>query len=336
MNQASTTPAASASFVRRAFSRFVRTIRGPDAAADQDLASYRLLVGSLFSSPASIFISNIVGVLVPFFCWFETGAADLLLVRRRRRYHCRASGSHGPALLCRPIARAKTGEQVKAWDREYFLGATAFSTILGLNCFFALAFTGNVASHIITIVSGIAFSSGYVARNAGRPNFVIVQLLSFCIPMSMGLFASPGASLPGDRRLHPALYRDQCRDHIFDQPQSAGARGRAQADRRARRIAASQERDARFCAQFDDARPGDVRFRASPRSLQFEIQRTLRSAAGSLRRRIRRSRRSRRRSWPAASCVGILPTILSRCAHARSNCASPPSSKSQLNVSRHS
>ena len=65
---------------------------------------------------------------------------------------------------------------MKAWDREYFLGATAYSTILGLNCLYALAFTTNEASHIITIVAGIAFSSGYVARNAGRPNFVIVQL----------------------------------------------------------------------------------------------------------------------------------------------------------------
>ncbi|MGZ5866286.1 MAG: putative bifunctional diguanylate cyclase/phosphodiesterase [Xanthobacteraceae bacterium] len=188
MNQAST---ASASLFRRAITGFVHAIRGPDAAADQDLASYRLLVGSLFSSPASIFISNIVGVLVPFFCWFETGlplffafgaGAGMIVALRA-------------ATVLRYLRADRSTEdwpQVKAWDREYFIGATAFATILGLNCFFALAFTGNVASHIITIVSGIAFSSGYVARNAGRPNFVIVQLLSFCIPMSMGLFASPG------------------------------------------------------------------------------------------------------------------------------------------------
>ena len=83
-----------------------------------------------------------------------------------------------------------TLRDVRQWDREYFVGATSFSAVLGLNCFYALALTVSTAAHMVTVVSAIAFSSGYVARNAGRPNFVVVQLMLFCLPMAAGLFIS--------------------------------------------------------------------------------------------------------------------------------------------------
>jgi diguanylate cyclase (GGDEF)-like protein len=158
-----------------------------DAAVD--LESYKLLVASLFSSPTSIVVSNIVGAAVPFFCWVATNewmflaigliacAAIVLRFATVRRY---VSMNHVDETLA----------DVKRWDREYFIGATVYSTILGLNCFAALALTQNTAAHMITVVSAIAFSSGYVARNAGRPNFVVIQLMCFCLPMAAGLFVS--------------------------------------------------------------------------------------------------------------------------------------------------
>jgi diguanylate cyclase (GGDEF)-like protein len=165
-------------------------MRGPDVDANRDLESYRLLVASLFSSPASIFISNVVGVFVPFFCWSSTEedifffigviAAVIVALRAVTVIRYRRADHAGDDWAA-----------VRGWDREYFFGATAFSSILGFNCFYAVAFTSDVPAHIITIVSAIAFSSGYVARNAGRPPFVIVQLLSFCVPMASGLFMAP-------------------------------------------------------------------------------------------------------------------------------------------------
>jgi len=169
--------------IRRAISR----VQGPDVGADQDLASYRLLVASLFSSPASIFISNIVGVMVPFFCYSATGQSMFLWLGALATLVVILRAGTVTRYLRHDRSNADLAE-VKAWDREYFLGATAYSTILGINCFYALAFTASEAAHTITIVSAIAFSSGYVARNAGRPKFVIVQLISFCVPMSLGLF----------------------------------------------------------------------------------------------------------------------------------------------------
>ncbi len=157
--------------------------------ATQDFASYQLLVASLFTSPTSIIVSNIVGTLVPYFCWRVTGqpaflsftiAAALTIALRFVTVTRYRRADHS----------ADTLADVKRWDREYFVGATLYSTILGINCFTALVFTESVASHLITTVSAIAFSSGYVARNAGRPYFVLLQLICFCLPMAAGLFWS--------------------------------------------------------------------------------------------------------------------------------------------------
>ncbi|MCO5091781.1 EAL domain-containing protein [Bosea sp. (in: a-proteobacteria)] len=151
-----------------------------------DLTGYTLLVGSLFSSPASIVPGCIAGILTPFLCWVSTGMGifmsltvlvTLIVVLRimtvityRRRNH--ADDDYA---------------QTRRWDRDYFLGATAFSAALGYNCYVALAHTDDPAAHITSVASTIALASGYVARNAGRPKFVAVQLLTFCIPMAFGL-----------------------------------------------------------------------------------------------------------------------------------------------------
>lgn len=151
-----------------------------------DLPGYSLLVNSLFSSPASIVPGGIAGILTPFLCWLSTGM-DLFLgltglvtlivilrlmtvVAYRRRDHAEDSYA-----------------ETRRWDRDYFLGATVFSAVLGYSCYAALVYTDDPAAHITSVSSTIALASGYVSRNAGRPKFVAVQLLTFCIPMAIGL-----------------------------------------------------------------------------------------------------------------------------------------------------
>jgi diguanylate cyclase (GGDEF)-like protein len=158
--------------------------RGPGEG--EDLAGYSLLVNSLFASPASIVPGGIAGVLTPFLCWLSTGMSMfmtltvlvalvvalrlLTVVSYRRRDHSEDSFA-----------------EIRRWDRDYFLGATAFSAVLGYSCYVALVYTDDSAAHITSVASTIALASGYVSRNAGRPKFVAVQLLSFCIPMAVGL-----------------------------------------------------------------------------------------------------------------------------------------------------
>jgi diguanylate cyclase (GGDEF)-like protein len=165
-----------------------RILKGGTArpAEGSDLPGYRLLVSSLFSSPASIVPGGIAGILTPYLCWLSTGMSlfmtltvlvGLVVVIRlitvvsyRRRDHSEDSFA-----------------ETRRWDREYFLGATVFSAVLGYSCYVALAQTDDPAAHITSVASTIALASGYVSRNAGRPKFVAVQLLTFCVPMAFGL-----------------------------------------------------------------------------------------------------------------------------------------------------
>lgn len=166
--------------------RLVSAATGPDATAASDPQAYRLLVDSLFSSPTSLILSNTVGALVPVFCWYVSGEVVFLWLAALAGiivlYRV------GTILRYREARRPDMSAQdVWTWDREYFAGATCYSLVLGAANFIALAYTESVAAHIITVVCGIAFSSGYVARNSGRPRFVIVQLACFCAPMVLGL-----------------------------------------------------------------------------------------------------------------------------------------------------
>ncbi len=156
---------------------------------DFDLTGYTLLVNSLFSSPASIIPGGIAGILTPFLCWVSTRHEVFIqltllvalvvvlrlvtLIAYRRRNHAKDSYA-----------------ETRRWDRDYFLGATAFSAVLGYSCYVALVHTDDAAAHITSVSSTIALASGYVARNAGRPKFVAVQLLTFCIPMAIGLIGA--------------------------------------------------------------------------------------------------------------------------------------------------
>lgn len=147
---------------------------------------YKVLVSSLFSSPLSLFVSNFIGMLVPFYCWHVSNNIVFLYL----------SATAAVVLALRVMTAVRYGRmghhatrvsEIAQWDREFFFGASALSLTLGVGNFVALAHTDIVSCHIITIVCSIAFASGYVARNSGRPKFVVVQLLCFTVPMCLGL-----------------------------------------------------------------------------------------------------------------------------------------------------
>ncbi len=159
-------------------------LRGPGE--DFDQPSYALLVASLFSSPASIIPGGVAGILTPLLCWISTGLVvfealtilvALIVLLRLATFVSYRRADH-----------SRDGyDETRRWDRDYFLGATAFSAVLGYSCYAALAQTDDPAAHITSVASTIAIASGYVSRNAGRPKFVAVQLLTFCVPMAFGL-----------------------------------------------------------------------------------------------------------------------------------------------------
>lgn len=184
-------PAASASAARPTGSpsvaaRLVALANGRHAETANDPRRHRLMVHSLFSSPTAMIMSNVVGTMIPLFCWYASQdreflpvfAATVLVVL------CRIGLAIHYGRLDKGALRDR---EVVLLDRLFFAGASAFSLALGVTCFLALANTDSISCHILTIVCAIAYSAGYVARNAGRPYFVIVQLFCFCVPTCLGL-----------------------------------------------------------------------------------------------------------------------------------------------------
>jgi diguanylate cyclase (GGDEF)-like protein len=152
-------------------------------------AVYRLLVESLYSSPASVVPGCIVAVLTCLLCWWASNEPMLLEVAI-------ATGVVGVFRIITVVAYHRRGAkqetiaEMRQWDREFMLGATALSLCLGYNALIALTYTTSPAAHLIAVAATIAFASGYVARNAARPFFVVVQLVLFTGPMAFGLLAS--------------------------------------------------------------------------------------------------------------------------------------------------
>jgi diguanylate cyclase (GGDEF)-like protein len=164
----------------------LRSMSRSSARHRQDVEGYKVLVESLFSSPASIIAGGIAGVLTPVLCWFATKQAFflnmtvvmavLLLLRTMI------------VIAYRLEDRARHGfSETRRWDALFFTGATLFSGLLGMISFYALVHTSSAAAHVTVVAATIAFASGYVARNAGRPYFVLLQLAVFCLPLSAGL-----------------------------------------------------------------------------------------------------------------------------------------------------
>jgi diguanylate cyclase (GGDEF)-like protein len=154
-----------------------------------DRTLYRSLVDSLFSSPSSIISGSIGSSLTPYVCYTATGLDAFF-------YLCLLTLAIVALRLVTVVSYRRldssklTIEEVRRWDREYFIGATVMSLALGLTCYLALARTTSSAAHILSVAAVIAMMSGYVARNAGRPVFVIIQTLFFCVPLIIGLLQS--------------------------------------------------------------------------------------------------------------------------------------------------
>ena len=167
----------------------VRRVR-TSAAGPEDLQSYKLLIDSLYASPGSIIPGGIAAILTCFLCF--KAADDSIFA------YLTVLTSFIVLLRVVTLLRYRDGSRVsrsirelKNWGREYLLGATALSATLGFNCFLALTATESDSAHMIGVATTVAFSSGYVARNAGRPGFVVMQLIFFSVPMAAGLLMSP-------------------------------------------------------------------------------------------------------------------------------------------------
>jgi diguanylate cyclase (GGDEF)-like protein len=157
--------------------------------AAREPGTYRNLVASLFSSPGSLVSGTLACCIGPLLCWRATHDRPFLiltlfvilvgvlrigtLIRYRRETH-----------------ESDDISKTSRWDREYILGATVMSCALGVNGYLALSQTDNFSAHVVAVALNIGLASGYVARNAARPRFALLQIALFLGPTSAGLLLS--------------------------------------------------------------------------------------------------------------------------------------------------
>lgn len=158
--------------------------------ATKDIATYRTLVTFLYASPGSLILGLLSTIAPPALVWLASGDLVFLVIFA-------FAFVIGALRLCTLIAYLRRDHvtdgwaETRRWDREFMLGATILSALIGLNGYLALALASSVAAHLIVIAFNIALASGYVARNAARPNFVMLQLALITFPLAAGLLLAP-------------------------------------------------------------------------------------------------------------------------------------------------
>jgi len=154
-----------------------------------DLVTYQTLVGFLFSSPGSLTLGVIASCLTPVLCWKATGN-PLFEITSALTIAIGVFRLYAVFRYCRQEHAQDDMRATRRWDRDFILGATLMSAALGLNCFIALTKTDSVPAHMTVVAVNIALASGFVARNAARPKFVVIQLVLFALPLAIGLLKS--------------------------------------------------------------------------------------------------------------------------------------------------
>ncbi|MGL4974889.1 MAG: diguanylate cyclase, partial [Bosea sp. (in: a-proteobacteria)] len=155
--------------------------------SERDLSEYKLVVASLFSSPASIIQGAIAGVVTPWICWLAT--QNILFAELTGLMVVIALMRIAIMMLYRRYAHENDDfVATRRWDLAFLTGASIFSAALGFCCYAALVWTRDAGAHVTAVAVTIAFASGFVARNAGRPGFVMMQLLTASLPLAFGLF----------------------------------------------------------------------------------------------------------------------------------------------------
>jgi len=156
----------------------------------RDLASYRAIITSLFASPEALIPGVLTCWLTPYICWRETGddrfavlfglAVFIGLLRIGSLYRYRRL-SHSQ----------DDRRTTRRWDRQFILGATLMSLVSGINGYLLFTQSANFSAQILVITVNMGIGSGYIARNAARPLFALLQLFLFLAPIAAALVTSP-------------------------------------------------------------------------------------------------------------------------------------------------
>lgn len=154
-----------------------------DAALDDGL--YQHLVASLFTSQTSLNSANVMGVLITAAGYGLTREKVFLLL-----LPLVVVVGAMRALLFRSYTRRKralnTRQAFAYYDTIFLILSSCFSLIIGITCYRLIQEPPSTGTHAIAAGVGIGYAMGFVARNAGRPRLVIMQVVTTLLPMIIG------------------------------------------------------------------------------------------------------------------------------------------------------
>ena len=161
-----------------------------DATLDDGL--YQHLVASLFASQSSLNSANIMGVLITAASYGLTKESiflvflSLIIVVGTTRALLYVSYTRRKAAL-------KTRQSFEYYDTMFFILSSCFSVIIGMTCYQLIQQPLSTGTHAIAAGVGVGYAMGFVARNAGRPRLVIMQVVTTLLPMIVGYAAMQSA-----------------------------------------------------------------------------------------------------------------------------------------------
>jgi diguanylate cyclase (GGDEF)-like protein len=150
--------------------------------ARRDDELYNYLVGSLFTSQSSLNSANFMGTAIALTGFALTGNRVFLVLSA-----IALTFGIARTLLFHSFIRNKDKLKTRAdgayYESRFVLFSVLFTAAFGMSCYELIQYPG---AHAIANGAAVGYGMGVVARNAGRPSIVIIQVLLMIVPMIFG------------------------------------------------------------------------------------------------------------------------------------------------------
>ena len=147
---------------------------------------YIPLVDSLFKEGRTLFLGTLINAGAIFATYWKTGELSLLIcaflftiIGFARILYISWYRQTQDSIL--------SVEQARRWEYGYTTGASASVGLLGAWCFLAFATTDDAFTRLASFSMTIGYVIGIFGRNFGSPKFVVVQIISAWLPMTLAL-----------------------------------------------------------------------------------------------------------------------------------------------------
>ena len=145
----------------------------------------RLLVGTLFASPATLAAGALASSLISTVIGWSSG--DHMVTGLASLISLVGAVRVASAIIYRDMTEEMRSARARGWERLYEYGAWLFAALLGLLTYLTLTRETDVSLHLLAAATTTGYAAGISGRNAGRPVIAIGQLTLAAAPLTLAL-----------------------------------------------------------------------------------------------------------------------------------------------------